>query len=241
MFEKLQGIVLNVMKYSDKNSIAHVYTNKRGRMAFLLPQGGTKGARMRNAAFMPLSIVEFEARIMPGKDLCSLRDVRLVAPLTQVYCDPVRSAVAMFVSEFLSHVIMETERNESLFRFIAQSIIVLNTVESGVANFHICFMYNLGAFLGIQPDEESYKEGAWFNLDEGVFSLLEPSTSRKLRPAEAKVLYNLSRMTYANMHLFRFNRAQRGEVLDIMLSYYKIHMSSVGNLRSPEILKQLFD
>ena len=46
MYEKLQCIVLNVMKYSDKNSIAHVYSDRRGRMAFLLPQGSTRGARL---------------------------------------------------------------------------------------------------------------------------------------------------------------------------------------------------
>ena len=92
MYEKLQCIVLNVMKYSDKNSIAHVYSDRRGRMAFLLPQGSTRGARLRNAAFMPLSVVELEARIVPGKDIYSFRDARVLHPLTRIYGDPVRSA-----------------------------------------------------------------------------------------------------------------------------------------------------
>ena len=108
MYEKLQCIVLNVMKYSDKNSIAHVYSDRRGRMAFLLPQGSTRGARLRNAAFMPLSVVELEARIVPGKDIYSFRDARVLHPLTRIYGDPVRSAVAMFISEFLTHVIQES-------------------------------------------------------------------------------------------------------------------------------------
>ena len=54
MYRKITAIVLNVMKYSDKNSIAHVYSDECGRMALLVPQGSTRGARMRNAAFMPL-------------------------------------------------------------------------------------------------------------------------------------------------------------------------------------------
>ena len=54
----MRGIVLHVLKYSDKNSIAHIYTDVRGRMSFLIPQGNTRSARMRNATFMPLSVIQ---------------------------------------------------------------------------------------------------------------------------------------------------------------------------------------
>ena len=73
MYRKITAIVLNVMKYSDKNSIAHVYSDECGRMALLVPQGSTRGARMRNAAFMPLSIVEMEVRVVPGRKCRVLR------------------------------------------------------------------------------------------------------------------------------------------------------------------------
>ncbi|MBQ4916357.1 MAG: recombination protein O N-terminal domain-containing protein, partial [Muribaculaceae bacterium] len=36
MYEKLSGIVLHVLRYSDKNSIVHILTDKCGRMAFML-------------------------------------------------------------------------------------------------------------------------------------------------------------------------------------------------------------
>ena len=241
MYEKLQCIVLNVMKYSDKNSIAHVYSDRRGRLAFLLPQGSTRGARLRNAAFMPLSVVELEARIVPGKDIYSFRDARVLHPLTHIYGDPVRSAVAMFISEFLSHVIQESERNESLFRYISRSVMLLNSISQGVANFHICFVYNLGPFIGIQPDAESYTDGAWFDMQEGVFTPYAPPTSHRLAPMQARALYLLSRMSFANMHLFRYSREQRSEILDIMLTYCRIHNNTMGTLRTPDILHQLFE
>ena len=241
MYEKLQCIVLNVMKYSDKNSIAHVYSDRRGRLAFLLPQGSTRGARLRNAAFMPLSVVELEARIVPGKDIYSFRDARVLHPLTHIYGDPVRSAVAMFISEFLSHVIQESERNESLFRYISRSVMLLNSISQGVANFHICFVYNLGPFIGIQPDAESYTDGAWFDMQEGVFTPYAPPTSHRLAPMQARALYLLSRMSFANMHLFRYSREQRSEILDIMLTSFRIHNNTMGTLRTPDILHQLFE
>ena len=200
MYEKTRGIVLHVIKYSDKNSIAHVYTDTHGRMAFLLPQGATRAARMRNAMFMPLSVIEFEACITAG----------------------------------------ESEGNDPLFRFIVGSVRLLNSMERGVANFHICFLYHLGAFIGIEPDTATYREGYWFDMDNGIFTQSHPMHSHVLAPKEAAVIKLLSRMTFANMHLFKFNRVQRNEVLDIALSYYKLHNSTIGAMKSPEILRQVF-
>ena len=88
MFEKIQGVVLNTIRYSDKHNIVHIYTRQRGLMAFAVPQGKTAGARQRNALLMPLSLIDCEARIMPGRDLSTLRELRRNAPLSQVYADP---------------------------------------------------------------------------------------------------------------------------------------------------------
>ncbi len=240
MLEKLNGIVLHVLKYSDKNSIVHVLTDRYGRLSFLLPQGATKNARMRNAIFMPLSIIEFEAKLLPGKDIHTFRDARSISPLSNIYCEPVKNAISMFISELLTRSIQESEENIPLFRFIKASIELLNDLKYGVANFHIWFLYNLGAFLGIQPDTDTYREGYWFDMSNGIFTPEKPIHSHILSPKEASVIMLLSRMTSHNLHRFRFNRTQRGEILDIALSYYQLHNSMLGTLRSPEILKQLF-
>ena len=59
-------------------------------------------------------------------------------------------------------------------------------------------------------------------------------------PETAAVLTTIFRMRFANMHLFKFTREQRGVLLDTILDYYAIHNSTLSPLRSPDILKQLF-
>ena len=240
MYRKITAIVLNVMKYSDKNSIAHVYSDECGRMALLVPQGSTRGARMRNAAFMPLSIVEMEVRVVPGRDIYNFRDSRTVMPLATIYGDPVRSAVAMFVSELLTRAIQESERNSQLWEYLFRSVQLLDSMTDGVANFHICFLYNLGAFIGIQPDTGSYHEGYWFDMENGIFTRSMPLGSHALPPDEAAALMLLSRMNFANLHRFRFSHTQRNAILDAALRYFRLHNSTVGTMRSPEILRQIF-
>ena len=114
MIEKLQGVVLRTIKYNDKNAIVRVYTDMHGVMAFLLPQGNGKVARQRRALFQPLSLVEIVADIRQGRDLYSIKEARCLHPLHSLHTDPVKNAVALFVTELLSAVIVEQERNPAL-------------------------------------------------------------------------------------------------------------------------------
>ncbi len=189
---------------------------------------------------MPLSLIDLEAGVRNGRDLSILREVRRNYPLATLYSDPMKNAIALFISELLAHVIQEPEGNDPLFRYIEQAVQLLEQLPDHVANFHICFLYHLGAHLGIQPNVESYHNGYWFDMTEGVFSPLAAKGHMNLQPNEAQVIHLLSRMTFSNMGVFRFNREERNRVLDVIISYYRLHNAAIGTLRSPDILKQLF-
>ena len=240
MYEKLKGIVLNTIRYSDKHNIVHIYTDGRGLMSFAVPQGRTQAARMRIALLMPLSLIDLEAAVRPGRDLAMLREVRRNYALSTLYSDPMKNAIALFISELLTHVIQEPEGNDPLFRYIEQSVQLLEQMPGQVANFHICFLFHLGAHLGIQPNLESYRQGYWFDMTDGVFMPAAVRGHALLKPDEARVIHLLSRMTFSNMGVFRFNREERNQVLDVIISYYRLHNAAIGTLRSPDILKQLF-
>jgi DNA repair protein RecO (recombination protein O) len=240
MYEKLRGIVLNTIRYSDKHNIVHIYTDGRGLMSFAVPQGRTNAARMRNAMLMPLSLIDLEAGVRNGRDLSILREVRRNYPLATLYSDPMKNAIALFISELLAHVIQEPEGNAYLFSYIEQSVKLLEELPGQIANFHICFLYHLGAHLGIQPNIESYRSGYWFDMTDGVFVPAAVRGHALLQPQEAQVIHLLSRMTFSNMSVFRFNREERNRMLDVIINYYRLHNAAIGTLRSPDILKQLF-
>lgn len=240
MYEKLKGIVLNTIRYSDKHNIVHVYTDGCGLMAFAVPLGKTAAARMRNAMLMPLSLIDLEAGVRAGRELAVLREAHRNYPLATLYSDPVKNAISLFISELLAHVIQEPEGNGPLFRYIEQSVQLLEQMPDGIANFHICFLYHLGAHLGIQPNVESYRQGYWFDMTDGVFVPAAVSGHMHLQPREAQVIHLLSRMTFRNMSVFKFSREERNRMLDVIISYYRLHNAAIGTLRSPDILKQLF-
>ena len=242
MYEKMHGIVLHTLKYNDKNSIVHVLSRERGRVSFLLSQGSGRSARMRNALFMPLSILDIEAKVTVGRDICTIKDVRPAEIIVSIYSDPAKNAIAMFISELVGKVIQGSEDSSHIYDYVEAAVKMLEVMEGSVANFHICFLYRLGGILGITPDVATYREGYGFNMNEGVFMpYYNNGAAFMISPSDALLLKNLDRIRFSNMHLFRFNREQRNMLLDKMLKYYQIHNSTLGNLKSPEILSQLFD
>ena len=235
MLEKTLGIVLHIIPYNDKISVAHLYTEQYGRSSYLIPQGGGKKARMFRSLFMPFSILELDI------DYRNSRELQTVLPLQNIYSDPVKNAEALFLSEVLCQTIKEPEPNLPLFAFIARSIQVLNIMEEGKANFHLCFLLQLCSFLGFSPNMETYRTGYSFDMLNGIFSPSRPIHTYTLDAREAEVFARLTRMDFNNLRHFKFNRGERNAILDRILTYYRLHQPDISELRSPEILRAIFD
>ena len=113
---------------------------------------------------------------------------------------------------------------------MAGSVVFLDRANDGIANFHICFLYNLGVFIGIEPDRDTYCPGCVFDMEGGVFSSCRPVHGHYVEGVEAEAVYRLS----------RFNRGQRNRLLQLTLDYYRLHNSALGELHSPAVLADLF-
>lgn len=164
MLEKTLGIVLHIIPYNDKISVAHLYTEQYGRSSYLIPQGGGKKARMFRSLFMPFSILELDIDYRNSRELQKIIEARTVLPLQNIYSDPVKNAEALFLSEVLCQTIKEPEPNLPLFAFIARSIQVLNIMEEGKANFHLCFHAAIMRFLGVQPQHGNLSTRIFFDM-----------------------------------------------------------------------------
>lgn len=241
MFEKTRGIVLHTLPYNDTLSVVHIYTERYGRMSYTLPRGAGRAAKMARALYMPLSLLEMEVEVRPGREMQRIREAHTWLPLPRLQGDPVRASLAMFLSEFLGSVLRNGESQPPLFSYVAQSIQLLDGLERGLGNFHISFLVGLTSYIGITPNVEGYRPGTYFDMQESTFLPERPLINPSLPPIEVAAMLRLLRMNYANMHLFRFNRHERSIILDRIITYYGVHLSGMGHLSSPAILKALFD
>lgn len=240
MYQLLHCVALRTIKYNDKHSILSVYSLELGRVSFLIPAGNGRESVRRRALFMPLSIFECVASIRPGRELHTMRDPRVLMPLHGLHSHPVKGAMAMFVADVLGAVLRESQSDNSTFAFLIDAITRFNIMNEGVANFHLCFLYRLGRFIGIEPDVSTYQEGAVFDMQEGRFRMTPPLHHKFLSVDDSRVLAMLSRITFDNMRHYKFNRNQRNDLLDKILEYYTIHYSSLSQMQSLDVLRCLF-
>lgn len=241
MLTPVNCIALNTIKYNDKHSILRAYSMEMGQISFLIPAGSGREAIRRRALLMPLCPFQCIADIKPGRDINLMKDLSTDLVLSSVHSHPVKSCIALFVSEVLSVILREEQGDNTLFHFLRNSLMHLNNSTKGIANFHICFLMRLIHFLGLEPDYNSYQSGYVFDYADGVFRATPPLHTHFLSPEESAVVKSLSRMTFDNMQCFKFSRIERRQILDTLLQYYTLHYTALSYLNSLDVLKDFFD
>lgn len=240
MHHKTQGVVLGSTKYNERFSITQVFTSEFGRVAYLLPYSKSKNRKINPALFFPLSVVDLEVEHFPLRQIHRLKDAQRQFPIYSINVDLVKVSISFFLSEFLTKVLQETSENRLVFSFIKESVITLENKKKGLANFHLAFMYNLALFLGISPNLDNYKAGCYFDLINGEFSFRKPAHNQVLQPNQSGFLNLFKRIDYHNIHRFRLSQSDRNRIIDYMLDYYRIHLYDFAEIRSLEILRELF-
>ena len=238
--EKINGIVLENRKHNDAMNIVTLYTRSRGRVSFISPAGGGGKSKGRAARLLPLALVDCDVRFVANKELQRLGAVSTPYAWHDLYFNPIKSSMALFLSEFLNHVLRETTPDPNIWDFIRHSIYILDRLEGSPANFHIAFMISFLPFSGIQPDMSGWRPGYHFSLETGEFSALPVGQRQYLSPEDSQKLPFLARMNYYNMRRFRLNAEERQSILNGLLRYYAIHYPGADNLKSLAILHEVF-
>jgi len=194
----------------------------------------------RPAYLQPLSILEMDVFHTPGKDVQRIKDIQTGYPFTGIPFDPVKNAVALFISEMLYRCLRQTEPDENVFLFIENSIQQLDCCEEGIANFHLVFLIKLTRYLGFEPNRDDEKIN-YFDLMNGVFKNEKPMHAHFLMPEDAADFEALLHADYSNMQLPGFSRLKRLKLLESLVEYYRLHIPDFHGLHSLEVLKSLFD
>lgn len=240
MTEKLLAIVLNVRKYNDRYNIVTVYSATRGRLVFLSSTGGGKASRLRNARLQPMAVIEGDFRYKPNAEIQHLGAFSLHRVWHDIYFHPVKRLLALFLSEFLNRLILESAADAKIWNFIFNSMVLLDESRSGINDFHIAFLSSLLPFVGIQPDISQYRAGYLFDMESGRFRETVPAHSHFLKGEEAGIVKMVARLNFLNIRRLKLSRSLRLRILEGLINYYDIHFSGIRNIKSLEVLHEIF-
>jgi len=239
MLTKTEAIVLHALKYGEKQMIVDMFTREHGRLSFIVPLPRSERAKIKKQYLQPLTLLQVEADVRPLAQLQKLREATLLVPLPALLAEPKKLSVALFVAEFLYHALKGEQQNTPLFDYVRQSMEWLDGCQGTVANFHLVFLMRLSRFLGFWPNLE--EEGDYFDLRAASFCTEPPLHRDFLLPQEAGHIRLLMRMDFPTMHLFRLTRAERARILEILLLYYRLHLPAFPELRSLQVLQELYN
>lgn len=239
MIVNTKAIVFSAIKYGEADLIATCFTEKSGVKSYLLRNIlKSKKSALKPSYFQPLSQLNLIANHKNKGTLEYLREAKPIVPYRTLHTDIIKGSLVMFLSEILKNCIREEEPNLRLFEFLSHSLLWLDDHEE-VANFHIYFLFELSRFLGFYPDADEI-ENPYFNLMEGKFELQQLElygVSREIS-SDLKLFFNLS---LENLKTIRLSKSARAAVLEVLLTYYQLHVQGYKKPKSLAVFKTLFN
>lgn len=238
MIVKTRAIVLSAIKYAEADLIVSCYTENHGIKSYLLRNIlKSKRASLKASYFQPLTQLDIVATHKNKGSLEFIREAKVTVPYKSLHTDVIKTSLVMFLSEILKSCIREEEPNPQLFQFLEDSISWLDE-NNQVANFHIYFLLQLSSYLGFYPDA-SEKEQPYFNVLEGIFQQ-NKIDSYCLEGDTVDCFKQFFDIDFNQIENIKLSKKSRSEVLDLLLTYYQIHVQGYQKPKSLVVLNQLF-
>lgn len=237
---RCRALVLRTVKYSDTSFIAVLFTELGGAVSFLVRIPRSRRAGVQLKLFQPLTILEVEWDDRETLSLQRLSRCRCCQPYASIISDPVKTTVALFLAEFLYYTLRHEKAGQPLYDYLKTSLLWFDLARRAFSNFHLVFLMRLSRFLGFFPNAGQYETGDVFDLQNGCFARKVPLHPYYIKGREAASVPLLLRMNYETMHLFRFSRAERNRLLDVLCVYYQLHVPGFPKLKSLDVLRAVF-
>ena len=230
---KSRAIALRYLKQGESSIIAKIFTEDKGLQSFIVKGVRAKKAKKNLGLFQPLQLLRINAKHLPKNSLQYISEIALEHTQITYGIDMKKNFLSIFVAEVISKVLIETEKDKALFKFIWELRIDINSLEKISPNFPIIFLIRLSEYLGFSPSKEEIN-GAYFNMELGGFTnnnqqlnyYVEKDNSIYLR----ELLENKDiTIPYQN----------RNQILLHLIQYYKLQHHELKNITSHLIIESL--
>jgi DNA repair protein RecO (recombination protein O) len=227
MLHKTRGIVINFIKYRESSIIAKIYTEKFGIQTYI--ENGVRSSKGKNkiALFQPLTLLDLVVYHDDKKEIHRISELKCNLPFRSVPFEIKKSSIAIFLNEILNKSLKEHSENETLFSFLMDAILYLDSHEDYIENFHLYFLLNYCFYLGFSPasGKEIFEQFNAYSYhiphDEDTISLIDQIIHKDFG------------------YPLKINKPQRNQILEVVLAFYRLHVEDFGEVRSLAVLKEV--
>lgn len=229
MLYNTRGIALNYIRFRESSIIAKVYTEQFGIQSYIV--NGVRSSKSKGnkiALFQPLTLLDLVVYHKNKQDTVHrISEMKCYHPFSALPYEVVKSSLALFITEILGRGLREEESNPPLFQFIEDSVIYLDDATTGLENFHIYFLLQLARYLGFGVE----------NAQDLHDELLNNRYSNGLDQLEASIIEELMAPGIATN--IKIRKGERATLLEKLVFFYKIHLDSLGEIKSMDVLREV--
>jgi DNA repair protein RecO (recombination protein O) len=225
MLHKTKGIVINYVKLKETSIVVTIYTQQFGIRSYIENSARSTKAKNKMALFQPLTMLDLVVYEQPNKNISRISEMRCNHAYLTIPYKIEKSTLAIFLTEVLKKTLKEETENPMLFDFLEYSFLNFDVVDK-VATFHLVFLLQLSNYLGFSFEDTDYIIAEFKEIGVKAFS--------NEAYLNLKILLNASYENLPNMAT-----AIKAETLELILAFYKIHVSGFHELRSLPILKEI--
>jgi len=239
MVASASAIVLSKIRYKDNDIIVKLFTKEYGVISFIVKTGSNlKKSKAKLVYFQELTILDIQFNYNSKRELQYIKEINIKYNYASCHSDLKKSSIIMFLSEVLSNILIHQKKEEELYEYIEESLI---TYDSNKTNscFHLIFLVQLTRFLGFYPDE-SNNNFKYFNLEEGFYESSK-SSDYSITKDDLELFNKILGTKFDSNPLPTLNSSETMKILNIILVYYKLHINNFKNLKSLEIIRNIFN
>ena len=221
MIFKTRGIVFRFTKFKETSIIVTIFTEMFGLQSYIVNGVRSKTAKNKIALYQPLTLLNLVVYHRENANIERIREISCPYPYRSITSDVKKATLAIFINELLNKTVKEESHAGEIFQFIFDSLIALDSIEKGAENFHLIFMIKLSRFLGF-----------------GAHQVNEVVGGRTADRDTESILSTLLSANYDSPLVI--TNVQRRNLLELILKYYHEHMESLGEIKSLQVLREVF-
>jgi DNA repair protein RecO (recombination protein O) len=221
MIYKARGIVFRFTKFKETSIIVTIFTDVFGLQSYIVNGVRSKSAKNKIALYQPLTLLNLVVYHRANANIERIKEISCLYPYQSLTSEVRKSTIAMFITELLNKTVKDESHAHDIFEFLSQSLISMDSMREGYENFHLIFMLKLCRYLGF-----------------GVYNLNEILGGRLADAETGKLLEVLLRADYDTA--IAITNAQRRVLLELLLKFYAGHMENFGEIRSVQVLREVF-
>ena len=230
---KSRAIALSYLKQGESSIIAKIFTEEKGLQSFIIKGVRAKKAKKKLGLFQPLQLLSINATHLPKNSLQYISEIALENTQISDGIHMKKNFLSIFIAEVISKVLLETEKDKALFKFIWELKIDLNSLEKINPNFPLIFLIRLSEYLGFSPSEEEVN-GVYFNMELGQFTNNQHRLDYHVEKENSNYLRELLENKDINIPY-----QNRNEILLHLIQYYKLQHHELKNMTSHLIIESL--